>query len=276
MSLAPCGVESFSDVQGQPVKAGGKELDTPVFKPEVHLLGDWQMRVACSCHRYLTRDVLAAACGQAPHVDSGVGQVRQIRAQLVAVRVVVVGAGFRAHQKRATVAEARVGPQGPDHAEDFSIREAKVEKARDVVDQQENFGFGRVVPDEAMELVQNLRREAGKTIFAFGFRRHGKEAERMRTVGERTFDEALQQLQATEGVEGVFGGVRFEVYAHFLTHTGEESVVVDEIELEHPATRFEVEHQHVIEHEGVLYDVIAGNNNKPPWQRLIVEVQKRI
>lgn len=40
MSLAPNGVESFSDVQGQPVQTGGKELDTPVFEAEVHLLGD--------------------------------------------------------------------------------------------------------------------------------------------------------------------------------------------------------------------------------------------
>lgn len=133
--------------------------------------------------------------------------MRQIRAQLMTLRVVVVGAGLRAHQERARVADARVGPQRLHRAQDLSIREAKVEEARYVVDQQKDFAFGGVVPDEAVELVQNLRREAGETIAVSGCR-HGKEAERMQVVGEGTLDEAFQKFQATEGVEGVFGGVR--------------------------------------------------------------------
>lgn len=66
-------------------------------------------------------------------------------------------------------------------------------------------------------------------------RRCSQEGERVRAVGEGTSDEVFQKPETAEAVEGVLSGVRFQVDAQLLTHASEESVVVDEIELEHPA-----------------------------------------
>lgn len=95
-------------------------------------------------------------------------------------------------------------------------------------------------------------------------RRCSQEGERVRAVGEGTSDEVFQKPETAEAVEGVLSGVSFQVDAQLLTHASEESVVVDEVELEHPAAGLQVQHEHVIEHERVLHHVVAGDDDKAP------------
>lgn len=119
----------------QLVKADGKELDASVFDPEMHVLGCRQLCVTCSCHRNLPRDVSAMSRGEAPNVNRGVGQVRQVRVEPVTVRVVLAGAGLRARDNRAAFAHERFQSERMKQTRNLSASESEVDQARDVVHQ---------------------------------------------------------------------------------------------------------------------------------------------